>query len=76
MTNEEKILEMLEGMQAEINGIKAELQRLDAKVSGLTKDEASTRQTVSDICAWLQNFRECISVSPRQRMQARKEQKT
>lgn len=62
MTNEEKILEMLAGMQAQMNGMQGELKamnrRLDSveeKLDALAEEHAITREGVNKLVEWSEN---------------------
>lgn len=55
MTNEEKILEILLGMQGDISAIKTRLDSLEVKVDEIREDGEITREAVNKVADWADN---------------------
>lgn len=49
MNNEDKILELLAGMKADITGMKADIAGIKADITGIKQEQAAMRETIAEM---------------------------
>ena len=60
-TNEEKILQLLEVMQADISGLKTDVAGLKTDVAGLKSDVAGMKADIAELKATQEEMKETLS---------------
>lgn len=60
MTNEERILELLEAQQGELRQINARLNSIDTRLDKLEEDAEITRDGVNALIEWAENVSNAI----------------
>lgn len=60
MTNEERILELLEAQQGELRQINVRLNSIDARLDKLEEDAEITRDGVNALIEWAENVSNAI----------------